>query len=64
VLDGLASSPGPLRPKAKILFLSDPYDADDFILYFMFALHYRDKEIRVDRAKAQPALADPAVRAS
>lgn len=63
VLERLAGSPGPLRPGAKILFLSDPYDADDFILYFMFALHYRDKQIQVDRVKTQPALADPAAMA-
>jgi hypothetical protein len=60
VLKRLAGNPGPLRPGAKILFLSDPYDADDFILYFIFALHYRDRQIQVDRAKTQPALADPA----
>ena len=63
VLEGLAASPGPLPPKAKVLFVSDPYDADDYILYFMFALHYRDKQIQVDRVKIQPALADPAARA-
>ena len=63
VLEGLAANPGPLPPKAKVLFLSDPYDADDFILYFMFALHYRDVQIHVDRAKTQPALADPAAMA-
>jgi hypothetical protein len=42
---------------AKVLFLSDPYPVDDWILTFIFRLHYRDDEIRVDRVKITPALA-------
>lgn len=41
----------------KVLFLSDPYDADDWILTSMFRLQYRDPELRVDRLKADPSLA-------
>jgi hypothetical protein len=62
VLEGLDRDSRPLRPGARILFLTDPYDADDFILYFMFALHYRDRQIHVDRVKTQPALADSTAR--
>jgi hypothetical protein len=40
-----------MPPGAKILFLSDPLDPDDFTLTFLFRLHYRDKEIHVDRVK-------------
>jgi hypothetical protein len=47
-LDG----PGRLPRGARVLFLSDPYEVDDWILTFIFRLHYRDNEIRVDRAKS------------
>jgi hypothetical protein len=40
----------------KVLFLSDPYDADDWILTSMFRLQYRDRDLRVDRVKADPSL--------
>jgi hypothetical protein len=48
---------------ARVLFLSDPYPVDEWMLTFMFRLYYKDKEIRVDRAKVWPELAQPAVRA-
>jgi hypothetical protein len=48
---------------ARLLFLSDPYPANDYFLYFVFALHYRDKDIRVDRVKVNPALAEAPARA-
>jgi len=48
----------PRLPRAAgVLFLDDPYTPDDYILYSIFALHYRDKDIRVDRVKKDPALA-------
>ena len=40
-----------MPPGASILFLSDPFDPSDYTLTFLFRLHYRDKEIRVDRVK-------------
>jgi hypothetical protein len=40
-----------MQPGANILFLSDPLDPYDWTLTFLFRLHYRDKEIRVDRFK-------------
>jgi hypothetical protein len=45
-----------------VLFLSDPYPIDEWVLTFMFRLHYRDKNIQVIRAKVWPALAAPEVR--
>ena len=42
---------GPLPRGARVLFLSDPFEKDDWILTFMFRLHYRDDDIRVDRAQ-------------
>ncbi|SPE36312.1 exported hypothetical protein [Candidatus Sulfopaludibacter sp. SbA3] len=48
----------PAMPRGtKVLFLSDPYDADDWILTSMFRLQYRDREFRVDRVKADASLA-------
>jgi len=41
----------------KVLFLDDPYAPDDYILYSIFALNYRDSDIRVDRVKKDPTLA-------
>ena len=46
-----------MPPGSKVLFLSDPYDADDWILTSMFRLEYRDRDLRVDRVKANPSLA-------
>jgi hypothetical protein len=63
VLEQLARLHPTLPHGARLLFLSDPYPADDQILYFMCALMYRDKDLRVDRVKAHPELADEAVRA-
>ena len=45
---------------ATVLFLADPYPVEDWILTFIFRLHYRDDEIRVDRVKINPALASRA----
>jgi hypothetical protein len=45
---------------ATVLFLADPYPVEDWILTFIFRLHYRDDEIRVDRVKINPALASSA----
>jgi Dolichyl-phosphate-mannose-protein mannosyltransferase len=49
-----------MPPGSKVLFLSDPYDADDWILTSMFRLEYRDRDLRVDRVKVNPALASKA----
>ncbi len=45
-------------PGARILFLSDPLDPYDWTLTFLFRLHYRDKEIQVDRVKVMTAPPD------
>lgn len=62
VLDPLDSRVGPLRHGARILFLADPFDHGDWILSFMFRLHYRDQTIQVDRVKDHPELAAEAAR--
>ena len=62
VLDQLALQNRPLSRGAKVLFLSDPYPIDEWVLTFMFRLYYRDKNIQVVRAKVWPALAVPEVR--
>jgi len=51
VVAHLDDVPGPLPHGARVLFLSDPFEKDDWILTFMFRLHYRDDDIRVDRAQ-------------
>jgi hypothetical protein len=56
VLQPLASG-GPLRPGARVLFLSDPFDPGDWILSNMFRLYYRDETLRVDRVKDHAELA-------
>jgi hypothetical protein len=43
---------GPLPRAAKILFVSDPYPTDEWMLTFIFRLYYRDPDLRVDRARA------------
>jgi hypothetical protein len=43
---------GPLPHAAKVLFVSDPYPKDEWMLTFIFRLYYRDIEIRVDRCRA------------
>ncbi len=55
---------GPMPHAAKVLFLSDPYPVDDWILTFIFRLHYRDDEIRVDRARAMAAFPGPVQQAA
>lgn len=63
-LDQQLAARYPSLPRgARLLFLSDPYPADDYFLYFVVSLHYRDKSIRVDRVKVTPALAEAAARA-
>ena len=49
---------------ARILFLSEPYPAEDWMLTFLFRLHYRDGEIQVDRAKRMPAAPNAAAMAA
>jgi hypothetical protein len=57
VLGKLAADYPSMPRGGKVLFLKDPYDADDWILRSMLRLEYRDKELRVDRVKEDPALA-------
>jgi hypothetical protein len=53
---------GPLRPGARVLFLSDPFDSGDWILIEMFRLHYRDQTLQVDRVKEHPEFAAAAAQ--
>jgi hypothetical protein len=48
---------GPMPRGARVLFLSDPYPKDEWMLTFIFRLYYRDNSIVVDRAKVWPQLA-------
>ena len=51
-VDKELSAKYPALPKdARILFLSDPLESYDYSLTFLFRLHYRDKDIDVDRMK-------------
>jgi hypothetical protein len=60
-VDDYLTSNYPHMPRgARILFLTDPYEKGDWILTSLFRLHYGDKEIRVERVKDHPALADAA----
>jgi hypothetical protein len=55
---GVLQARFPIMPRGgKVLFLSDPYDPDDWILTSMFRLQYHDPNLQVDRVKADPALA-------
>lgn len=51
VLAHLGEVAGPLPRGAKVLFLSDPYPKDEWMLTFVFRLFYRDEQLRVDRIK-------------
>jgi len=53
-----------MPPGAGILFLSDPFDSTDYLLTFLFRLHYRDNEIRVDRVKSLGAEPDAEAKKS
>jgi Dolichyl-phosphate-mannose-protein mannosyltransferase len=57
VLEQLAERFPAMPRGSKVLFLSDPYDANDWILTSMFRLEYRDRDLRVDRVKVDPSLA-------
>jgi hypothetical protein len=43
---------GPLRHGARILFISDPYPKDEWMLTFIFRLYYRDIDMQIDRVRA------------
>jgi hypothetical protein len=43
-----------------VLFLDDPYPADDWILTFVFRLLYGDMRINVDRVKRMETAPDAA----
>jgi hypothetical protein len=50
----------PTMPRsARVLFTTDPYPADDWIVTFIFRLHYRDRELVVDREKQTPGKTQP-----
>ncbi len=58
---GVLQAQIPVMPRgARVLFLSDPYDPEDWILTSTFRLQYRDPDLRVDRVKADPGLAGKA----
>ncbi|HTM49452.1 MAG TPA: hypothetical protein VL285_12245 [Bryobacteraceae bacterium] len=49
----------PTMPRGSgVLFLSDPLEPYDYTLTFLFRLHYRDKDLRVDRVKQLGAAPD------
>jgi hypothetical protein len=64
VIGGIQDVAGPLPHNARVLFLSDPYPKDEWMLTFIFRLHYRDDGIQVDRAQAMRVSPDPVVQAS
>jgi hypothetical protein len=53
---------GPLPRAARVLFVSDPYPKDEWMLTFIFRLYYRDIEIRVDRSRAMRVPPDAAAQ--
>ena len=56
---GTLEARNPTMPRGgKVLFLSDPYDVDDWILTSTFRLAYHDRNLHVDRVKADASLAD------
>ncbi|HWC98799.1 MAG TPA: glycosyltransferase family 39 protein [Candidatus Sulfopaludibacter sp.] len=57
VLGELAARYPALPRGSKVLFLSDPYEPDDWILTSMFRLQYSDPDLHVDRVKSDPSLA-------
>ncbi|HTP33533.1 MAG TPA: glycosyltransferase family 39 protein [Candidatus Acidoferrales bacterium] len=57
ILEPLQRRSAPLPRGARVLFLSDPYPVDEWLLTFVFRLYYQDKTIRVDRVKPWPQLA-------
>jgi hypothetical protein len=63
VVGHLRDVAGPLPRAAKVLFVSDPYPKDEWMLTFIFRLYYRDVEIRVDRARAMRVPPDPVAQA-
>jgi hypothetical protein len=54
---------GPLPRAAKVLFVSDPYPKDEWMLTFIFRLYYRDPDLRVDRLRAMRTPPDAAAEA-
>lgn len=57
MIEQLAARYPKLPRGAKVLFLTDPWEPHDYLPYFLFALQYNDKDIRVDRMKDNPPLA-------
>jgi hypothetical protein len=63
LLEQLQHRHDPLPHGATVLFLSDPYPVDEWLMTFVFRLYYHDKTIRVDRVKPWPDLAKPETQA-
>jgi hypothetical protein len=60
VLDRQLTARYPKMPSgARVLFTTDPYPADDWIVTFIFRLHYRDRDLVVDREKQTPGRTQP-----
>jgi hypothetical protein len=60
VLDRQLTARYPKMPAgARVLFTTDPYPADDWIVTFIFRLHYRDRDLVVDREKQTPGKTQP-----
>ena len=59
ILEPLQRRNANLPAGAKVLFVSDPYPVDEWLLTFVFRLYYHDKTLRVDRVKPWPELAAP-----
>jgi hypothetical protein len=43
--------PDKLKPGARVLFLCDPFPADEWALTFLFRLHYGIGDLWIDRVK-------------
>ena len=64
VIEPLSARYPALPRGAKVLFLDDPYPRNEWMLTFIFRLFYRDNQIRVDRAKVWPELAQEPTRST
>ena len=64
VLGHMGDAGGGLPRGARVLFVSDPYPKDEWMLTFIFRLYYRDDTMRVDRMAALRERPDAAALAS
>jgi len=49
------SSHPTLAPGTRILFLNDPFPADDYVMLFLIRLQYGDRSLNIDRPGNHPA---------